>query len=130
MPGSSQAPRVLVGDDETQICRLVRDVLRPGGYEIDICQDGEDILKRYRSGEYSLLILDTLLVQMSGLEVVMKLRDQGDGIPIILMYGPRKDTDKVEPFAFTYRIDVLRKPFGVGELRAAVERALGSGRPD
>ena len=122
--------RVLIGDDETQICRLVRDVLHPQGFEIDICQDGEDILQRYRSGEYSLLILDTLLVQMSGLEVVMKLRDRGEGIPIILMYGPRKDTDRVEDFAFTYRIDILRKPFGVQELRAAVGRALGTERPD
>jgi DNA-binding response OmpR family regulator len=130
MPDPRLPARVLVGDDEAQICRLVRDVLLPTGYELEICQDGTDILKRYRSGEYSLLILDTLFVEMSGLEVVMKLRDRGDGIPIILMYGPRKESDKVETFAFTYRIDILRKPFGVAELRAAVDRALGSGRPD
>src|SRR6185503_14147228 len=113
--------RILVGDDETQICRLVRDVLRPD-YEIEITQDGRDVLKRYHSGDYSLLILDTLLVQASGLEVVMKLRDRGDAVPIILMVGPRKEPDKVESFAFTYRVDILRKPFGVGDLRSAVDR--------
>jgi DNA-binding response OmpR family regulator len=130
MPDPQPPTRLLVGDDETQICRLVRDVLRPSGYEIDICQDGDEILRRYRTGGYSLLILDTMLVEMSGLEVVMKLRDRGDGIPIILMYGPRKEQDRVDTFAFTYRIDVLRKPFGVSELRGAVDRALGTGRPD
>lgn len=129
MPDSIPA-RVLVGDDESQICRLVRDVLRPAGCDVDICQDGEDILRQYRSGDYSLLILDTLFVEMSGLEVVMKVRDRGDGVPIILMYGPRNEPDRMETIAFTYKVDILRKPFGVRELRAAVGRALGMDRPD
>jgi DNA-binding response OmpR family regulator len=115
--------RILVADDETQMCRLVRDTLKGSGYSVDIAQDGRALLKHYNSGDYSLLILDTLLVQTSGLEVVMKLRDRGDPVPIILMFG--RGPDRVEPFAFTYRVDVLRKPFGLGDLRSAVRRALG-----
>ena len=130
MPAPRSAARILVGDDETQICRLVRDVLRPSGYDIEVGRDGRQILKKYHPGDYSLLILDTLLVQHSGLEVVMKLRDRGDGVPIILMIGPRKEPDRVETFAFSYRVHVLRKPFGVAELREAVDRALGINRPD
>jgi DNA-binding response OmpR family regulator len=130
MPGSPIVPRILVGDDETQICRLVQDVLQPGGYTIDFTLNGREFLERYHSGEYSLLILDTLLLHTSGMEVVMKLRDRGDGIPIILMSGPGPERERVEPFAFTYRVDVLRKPFGVGDLRGAVQRALGAPRRD
>jgi DNA-binding response OmpR family regulator len=130
MPEPSSVPRILVGDDETQVCRLVRDLLKLSGYSVDITQDGREILKRYHSGEYSLLILDTLLVHTSGLEVVMKLRDQGDGVPIILMSGPMKEPDRIEPFAFTYRVDVLRKPFGIGDFRSAVARALRDPRLD
>jgi DNA-binding response OmpR family regulator len=122
--------RILVGDDEIQICRLVRDVLRPSGYDVDVTQDGRALLEKYHSGDYSLLILDTLMVQASGLEVVMRLRDRGDVVPIILMIGPRKEPDQVETFAFTYRVDILRKPFGVGELRDTVARALRLSRPD
>ena len=122
--------RILIGDDEPQICRLVRDVLRPTGYDFDIRRDGRLILESYQPGDYSLLILDTLMVQASGLEVVMKLRDRGDAVPIILMFGPRKEPDRVETFAFTYRVHLLRKPFGVAELRDAVERALRLSRPD
>jgi len=130
MPEPRSTARILVGDDELQICRLVRDVLQPSGYDVEVTQDGRRLLDRYHSGDYSLLILDTLMVQVSGLEVVMKLRDRGDVVPIILMIGPRKDPDRVETFAFTYRVHILRKPFSVGELRETVDRALRISRPD
>lgn len=130
MPGSPAVPRILVGDDEPQICNLVRDVLRVGGYTIDFTHDGRGFLQHYETGSYSLLILDTMLLHMSGLELVMKLRDQGDAVPIILMSGPAAQGARVEPFAFTYRVDVLRKPFGIGDLRAAVNRALGTPKHD
>jgi DNA-binding response OmpR family regulator len=130
MPEPRSTARILVGDDEIQICRLVRDVLRPDGYEVELTRDGKEILEKYNGGKFSLLILDTMMVEASGIEVVMNLRDRGDLVPIILMIGPRSDPDRVETFAFTYRVDVLHKPFGVGELREAVERALRINRPD
>jgi DNA-binding response OmpR family regulator len=129
MPDPRSTARILVGDDELQICRLVRDVLKPS-YDVEVTQDGLKLLERYHSGDYALLILDTLMVQASGLEVVMKLRDRGDVVPIILMIGPRTEPDRVETFAFTYRVHVLRKPFGVAELRETVDRALRISRPD
>jgi DNA-binding response OmpR family regulator len=122
--------RILVADDELQICRLVRDVLEPSGYEIDTAKDGREFFRRYRTGDYSLLILDTLLTELSGLELVSRLRDGGDDVPIILMFGPRKEPERMERLAFSYHVDLLRKPFGIGELRAAVSRALGGPRPD
>ena len=122
--------RILVADDELQICRLVCDVLQPSGYDIDTAKDGREFFQQYRTGDYSLLILDTLLMELSGLELVMRLRDGGDVVPIILMFGPRKQPERMESLAFSYRVDLLRKPFGIGELRAAVSRALGELRPD
>lgn len=130
MPEPAPAVRILVGDDESHICRLVSDILGPSGYTVDLQQDGRDILRRYHAGDYSLLILDTVLQHTSGLEVVMKIRDRGDAVPIILMSGSADEPDRVGPFAFTYRVDILRKPFGVGDLRGAVDRALGKRRPD
>jgi DNA-binding response OmpR family regulator len=130
MPGTPSETRILVGDDESAICRLVQDVLRAAGYTIDVTQDGREVLHRHPSGGYSLLILDTLLAHTSGLEVVMKLRDRGDNVPIILMSGPLKEPDRVESFAFTYRVDVLRKPFGIGDLRSSVHRALPPAKTD
>jgi DNA-binding response OmpR family regulator len=130
MPGPQDLPRILVGDDESQICRLVRDTLTPGGYLIDVTRNGRELLGKYGPGKYSLVILDTILQHTSGMEVVMKLRDRGDTVPIILLSVPSRDVDRVGPFAFTYRADVLEKPFGAADLRSAVGRALGKGHPD
>ena len=130
MPESHAPTRILVADDEAQICRLAEDALRPSGYDIDTAQTGRESFQRYRTGDYSLLILDALLREVSGLEVVMRLRDGGDVVPIILMFGPRKEPERMERMAFSYRVDLLRKPFGVAELRDAVLRALGEPRAD
>jgi len=130
-PGLPPPPiRIIVADDETQICRLIRDVLKSGGYQIDLTRDGDELLMKYHTGGYALIILDTQLNRISGMEVVMKLRDRGDAVPIILLSTPSGAADRVEPFAFTYRVDVLRKPFGVGDLRAAVRRSLKADNPD
>lgn len=129
MPDPRSTARILVADDEIQICRLLRDVLK-SVYDVEVTQDGHQLLERYNSGDYSLLILDTLMVEASGLEVVMKLRDRGEVVPIILMIGPRKDPDRVETFAFSYRVHVLRKPFSISELRELVAQALRISRPD
>jgi DNA-binding response OmpR family regulator len=130
MPEPPAPTRILVADDEAQICRLVQDVLEPSGYDIQTARDGRELLQRYRRGGYALLILDTLLLECSGLDVVSKLRDGGDLVPILLMFGPRKQPGRMEDLAFSYRVHLLRKPFGIGELRAAVFRALGLSRQD
>jgi len=130
MPGPQEPARILVGDDESQICRLVRDILRPGCYAIDAIQSGRDLLEICGGGGYSLLILDAVVHETSSMEVVMRLRDRGDRVPIILMSGPPHADDRLEPFAFAYRVDILRKPFGARDLRGAVDRALGTVRPD
>jgi len=124
MPGAPSALRILVADDEPVISRLVKESLVLEGYAVDISIDGRDTLTRYRPGAYDLLILDSMLARRSGLEVVAQLRNAGDGVPIILTSASAAGMGRVEPFAFTYRVELLRKPFGLRDLRAAVDRAV------
>ena len=123
MPGPPSVLRVLVADDEPAVSRLVKESLTLSGFSVDLSEDGRDALARYRPGCYDLLILDSRLARRSGLEVVVQLRNSGDGVPIILTSASAAGMGRVEPFAFTYRVELLRKPFGLRELRAAVERA-------
>jgi len=115
--------RILVAEDEPMVRHLVRECLVLAGYDVELSDDGRDALGRYRPGSFDLLILDSMLTRRSGLEVVAQLRNAGDGVPIILTSASATGMGRVEPFAFTYRVELLRKPFGARDLRAAVERA-------
>jgi len=123
MPGQPPPCRVLVAEDEPTVRRLVHECLTLAGYDVEESEDGRDALSRYRPGAFDLVILDSMLARRSGLEVVVQLRNSGDAVPIILTSASAAGMGRVEPFAFTYRIELLRKPFGVRDLRAAVERA-------
>ena len=123
MPGAPSTLRILVADDEPAVSRLVKESLTLSGCSVDLSEDGRDLLARYRPGCYDLLILDSMLARRTGLEVVAQLRNSGDRVPIILTSASAVGMGRVEPFAFTYRVELLRKPFGLRELRAAVEHA-------
>jgi two-component system response regulator TrcR len=124
MPVQPSLLRILVADDEPAVGRLVKVSLSLSGYDVDVSPDGWDTLTRYHPGDYDLLILDSRLARRSGLEVVAQIRNAGDDVPIILTSASAAGAGRVEPFAFTYRVELLRKPFGLRDLRDAVERAV------
>lgn len=113
--------RVLVADDEPLVLRLVCDILG-GEHQVDGLDSGRDVLRRYHENRYDLLILDSAIRSPTGVEIAARVREGGDRIPIILMTGAAVTTKFMGPFAFTYRVDLLRKPFGVRDLKGAVQR--------
>jgi DNA-binding response OmpR family regulator len=119
----TSARRVLVADDEESVRRLLQDGLTRVGFEVELSAHGDDLLHRYRCGDYGLLILDVRMSPQTGLDVVMVLRGRGDPVPIILMSPSCRRKDRMAPFAYTYRVQLLRKPFGLEELRKAVAHA-------
>lgn len=124
MPRARPTLRILVAEDEPSVGRLLAKSLDLEGYSVELTHDGREALSRYEPGGYDLLILDSMLSRRSGLEVVVQLRNAGDGVPIILTSAAGDGSGRVEPFAFTYRVELLRKPFGLRELRTAVARAI------
>lgn len=112
---------MLVADDEPLVLRLVRDVLGPF-HRVESTASGRDVLRLYHEGDFDLLILDAGLRSLSGMEIVSRLREGGDGVPIILLTGSAEGVNREGSFAYTYRVGLLRKPFGVRDLRSVVER--------
>lgn len=119
------APRVLVADDEPLLLRLVRDILK-SAYEVRATESGREALQLHRESRYDALILDSSLSSLSGVEIVTRVRDRGDRVPIILMTSEPPGAGRLDPFAFAYRVNILRKPFGVRDLQDALDRAVGA----
>ena len=115
---------MLVADDEPMVLRLLRDILQ-SDYRVESTDSGREALHLHRESRYDALILDSSMRSLSGVEIVTRVRDRGDRVPIILMTNETPRRGRLDPFAFAYRVDLLRKPFGVRELHDTLDRVVG-----
>ena len=122
MATSKEILRVIVADDELQIGTLVREALSQQGHYVEVCRDGEQVLRKLETGgKYGLLILDLLMPQKTGMEVIHELRGQGETIPILLMSSYLSEEVTLSCSQWD-RIAFLQKPFSLSDLRSTVER--------
>lgn len=120
--------RILIIDDSTQVIAILRDdLLIPLGYEVLTAETGTTGLQQAEESQPELILLDLMLPDMSGLEVVERLREKGCQMPVILMTFYGSENVAVQAFRLGVR-DYIRKPFDPDEVRSAVERALAESR--
>jgi two-component system KDP operon response regulator KdpE len=124
----SDRPRVLVVDDETQILRALRVVLRDAGYEAVPAGTGEESLDLAAVRRPDAAIVDLVLPDIDGVEVTTKLREWS-GVPIIVLSAVEDEDAKVRALA-AGADDYVTKPFGPRELIARLEAALRRAAPD
>ena len=114
--------KCLVADDEPQIGALLRDVLTREGYETDVVTDGEAAARLLAVGDYALLVSDVLMPRKTGVELVHEIRARGLTLPVILMSSHLSE-ETLRSCGAVERIAFLQKPFAIGDLRHAIERA-------
>lgn len=112
--------KILVIEDNRDICELVSLHLRDLGYLVDVEMDGEKGLHRAMSGEFQLIILDLMLPGMNGLEICTKLRAGLTYIPILMLTAKSSEVDRIVGLE-TGADDYLTKPFSIHELLARVK---------
>src|SRR5919204_3240774 len=122
--------RVLVVDDDTELCELVKEYLEPEGFQVDAIYDGTQASDKARSGEHSIVVLDIMLPGMSGLDVLRKLRASSNSIPVLLLTARGQDVDRIVGLELGAN-DYLPKPFNprelVARIRAVLRRTRGDG---
>jgi two-component system KDP operon response regulator KdpE len=118
----TNAPHILVIDDEPQILRAVRTILTEKQFRVTTASRGEEGLTLAATQEPDLIILDLGLPDMDGVEVCTRLREWTQ-IPIIILSVRDSERDKVAAFD-QGADDYLTKPFGIEELLARVRVAL------
>ena len=109
--------KILLVEDEEKLARMVELELRYEGYQVDKSFDGRSGLERALSGEYDLVLLDIMLPQLSGMEVLRRLRQQGNSIPVLMLTARGEVEDKVLGLDSGAN-DYLTKPFATEELLA------------
>jgi two-component system OmpR family response regulator len=114
--------RILVVEDEERLARLISRVLAEEGYAVETEANGRQALMRALADEYDLLIVDWMLPELSGVQLVKRLRAAEVGTPAIMLTARDQIEDRVEGLD-AGADDYLPKPFAFPELLARV-RAL------
>jgi two-component system KDP operon response regulator KdpE len=124
----SALPRVLVCDDEPQILRALRVILRDAGFEAVPAASGEEALDLAAVKPPEAAILDLMLPDVDGVEVTRRLREWSR-MPILVLSAVGEEDRKVEALA-AGADDYVTKPFGPRELVARLEAVMRRARPD
>lgn len=115
--------RILVVDDDSLVRNLIRTILVEHGFRPTLCPDGPSALRWIAEESWSLLIIDLHMPRLSGLEVLRKLRAEGDGLPAILISGMMTD-EVVEECGRLGGVECLSKPFEVAGLLNLVSQLV------
>jgi two-component system response regulator RegX3 len=123
----TDAPKILVVEDEESLADSVRYNLEREGYSVSVATDGRRALERFRADGASLVILDLMLPEVSGLDVCRTIRSESD-VPIIMVTAKDSEADKVTGLELGAD-DYVTKPFSMRELVSRVRANLRRARP-
>jgi two-component system response regulator CpxR len=108
--------KILMIDDDRKLCRLVGDYLEPMGYAVEAAHNGPEGLELLRQHDYQVVILDVMLPQMDGFEVLKQIR-QMSAIPVLMLTARGEETDRIVGLEMGAD-DYLPKTFSSRELLA------------
>lgn len=124
-----QGTRILVVDDQPELAELIKTVLGEEGYVVSVCTDGSQAIRMIEQEKPAALILDIMMPETDGFEVLRQLRTNplGQRLPVILMSGAWRRNEKQRQIGATLDIAptiVLPKPFELIDLDRCL-RQLG-----
>jgi two-component system response regulator CpxR len=131
LSGGWSATRILVVDDDVELCELVEQYLRSQGFQVDSVHDGTTGVANALSNSYEMVILDVMLPGIRGFEALRQIRAKS-AIPVIMLTAHGEDIDRIVGLEIGAD-DYMPKPFNPRELAARIHAVLrrintGTGR--
>ena len=119
--------RLLIVDDDRELCELVAELLEGEGFEVEVSNRSGEGLARALSGEHALVVLDVMMPGMNGFEVLRRLRAEGSGVHVLMLTARGDDVDRIVGLEIGAD-DYLPKPFNPRELVARIQAVLRRAR--
>lgn len=118
--------KILVVDDDTNICELLRLYLTKEGYQVTTANDGEEGLDKFNQVKPDMVLLDVMMPKMDGVQVLQRLREEGVRTPVMMLTAKSGKDDRITGFN-AGADDYLPKPFEPDELICRVRAMLRRG---
>ena len=116
-------PNILIVDDDPDICQYMKTLLESTGYDVAVVSDSTKALSRIKESTFHVLIIDLMMPNMDGIELIGKIRKHDSDVAIIISTGyPSVDT-AIDAMKLKVS-DYVRKPFDVDEFRQTVADVL------
>ena len=111
--------RILIVEDEKDLCQMIAKSLKESGYEVDIAYNGNEAMELLDVENYDLIVLDLNLPEIDGMEILEEFRTFNQDTKIIILSARSQIKDKVEGLDKGAN-DYLSKPFHLDELEARI----------
>ena len=118
-------PPILVVDDEPDMRTALSHALRRSGFNVESAASGTEALTKFRPDKYSLVITDVKLPGMSGMEILDRIKNQSQQIPVVMITAFGTIDNAVEAMQ-AGACDYILKPFSLETLEATVKKILGN----
>ena len=115
--------KLLIAEDERDLADALTVLLERNKYAVDTVYNGRDAYEYARTGEYDGVILDVMMPQLTGLQVVTRLREDGVTTPVMLLTAKGQKDDRITGFD-AGADDYLPKPFATDKLLARIRALL------
>ena len=115
--------KILIVEDDDKIARVIQLELEYEGYEVAIAYTGKEALEKYGTESFDMILLDVMIPELNGLEVLRRVRQKDDEIRIIMLTARDAVMDKVSGLDSGAN-DYVTKPFEIEELLARIRAQL------
>ncbi len=115
--------KALIVEDEVKVADFIKKGLMEEGFEVDVAYNGLEALKYLNENKYNIVILDIMLPELDGNEVLKRMREKGDETPVIMLTAKDELDDKVKSFEIGCD-DYITKPFSFEELLLRIKAIL------
>ena len=115
-------PKILVIDDDEELCSIIKRYLDKEGYLVDFAHTGSNGLLQVEENEYQLILLDIMLPEISGFSVLSEIRAISN-VPVLMLTAKNEEADKIRGLK-NGADDYMTKPFSIRELLARVESLI------
>ncbi len=111
--------KILLVEDDIEICAMLKDFLTIENYEVVTASDGESACEKFFSDDFGLVLLDLMIPKRSGMEVMAKIRESNT-VPIIILSAKDTDSDKTLGLGLGAD-DYITNPFSITEVLARIK---------
>ena len=119
--------KILIVDDDENICQLLTLYLRKEGYHTSVCHNGKEAIEQMSANAYNAVLLDIMMPEMDGYETLRAIRESSD-VPVIMLSAKGESADKISGLDCGAD-DYVTKPFDPQELLLRIKAILRRTQP-